>query len=179
MIEVVTGLFDDLLCQLNDRRRAHSREVGRKAASAAQLVPAWLRSDLVTAATLHDIGYAYRDTGFHALDGAYFLVAKGFSPIVCNLVVHHSASTVEAQVRGFDLSMYDSFEVEQDLRAAHQIIAWADMTTEPAGQTMTVEDRLDEICSRYGPEDLVTTFIGRARPVLLAAGQSPTGSIQV
>lgn len=149
MVYGVAGLFDDLLCELRDRRRAHSEEVGRKAAGAAHLVPAWLRSDLIAAATLHDIGYAHRVTGFHALDGARFLAAKEFSSVVCSLVVHHSASTIEAEVRGLNLAVFEPFAVDQDLSAAHQVIAWADMTTGPAGQTVTVEERLDEICSRY------------------------------
>lgn len=55
----------------------------------------------------------------------------------------------------------------------------ADMTTGPRGQDVAVEDRLDEICARYGPDDLVTRFVTRARPMLVAAGQSPVGSIQV
>jgi hypothetical protein len=43
--------------------------------------------------------------------------------------------------------------------------------------TVTVEERLAEIESRYGAGDPVTEFIGRARAVLLAAGQSPSGSM--
>ena len=61
----------------------------------------------------------------------------------------------------------------------HQLIAWADMTTGPAGDTVTVEDRMSEICARYGPGDQVTKFIERARPQLVAAGQSPFGSIRI
>jgi hypothetical protein len=53
------------------------------------------------------------------------------------------------------------------------------MTTGPQGQDVTVADRLHEICARYGPDDLMTRFIGRARDVLLKAGQSPVGSIHV
>ena len=56
-----------------------------------------LRAELVAAAVLHDIGYSHVDTGLHALDGARFLAGLGFSRVVCNLVVHHTASTFEAE----------------------------------------------------------------------------------
>ena len=131
------------------------------------------------AAVLHDIGYGHVESGFHPLDGARFLARAGFSAVVCNLVVHHSASTYEAEERGIDLAVYADFAVDQDLSEAHSVLWWADMTTGPQGQDVAVEDRLSEICARYGHDDVVTRFINRARPVLVAAGQSPYGSIQV
>jgi len=173
-----TDMFADLLSTLAVARQVHTREVGRKAESVAHLVPPWLRGDLVQAATLHDIGYAHSDTGFHALDGARFLLAQGFNRVVCNLVARHSVSEIEAEVRGLDLCVFDEFAVSVDLDAGHSLIAWADMTTSPTGGTVTVEERLEEIQSRYGPESLVTKFVDRARPRLLAAGQSPTGSMR-
>lgn len=171
--------YGDLLSALEEDRRAHSLAVGRKAESAAADVPPALRSDLVAAAVLHDLGYGHAETGFHPLDGARFLERVGFSRVVCNLVVHHSGSTYEAEERGLDLSVYTKFSVDQDLGPAHAVLWWADLTTGPQGQDMTVADRLDEICARYGPDDVITRFITRARPVLLVAGQFPTGSIQV
>ena len=171
--------YADLLTSLKDDRRAHSIAVGQRSAGAAKPVRPALRADLIAAATLHDIGYGHVDTGLHPLDGARFLAGLGFSPVVCNLVVHHSASTFEAEERGVDLAVYREFAVDQDLGAAHAVLWWADMTTGPQGQDVTVEARLDEITDRYGPEDVVTRFVERARPALLAAGQSPSGSIQV
>ena len=171
--------YGDLLAVLTDDRRAHSLALGRKAeAAAARIAPA-LRADVAVAAVLHDIGYGHVETGFHPLDGARFLAREGFSPVVCNLVVHHSASTYEAEERGIDLAAYEDFVVDQDLSGAHAVLWWADMTTGPQGQDVTVADRLEEICARYGPGDVVTRFVNRARPMLLAAGQSPYGSIQV
>lgn len=171
--------YADLLSALEPDRRAHSLAVGRKAESVVSRVSAALRSDLVAAAVLHDIGYGHVDTGFHPLDGARFLAGEGFSPAVGHLVVHHSASTLEADVRGLDPAVYDDFALDQDLGPAHAVLWWADMTTDPQGQDVTVEHRLDEICARYGPGEVVTRFVERARSVLLAAGQSPVGSIQV
>ena len=157
--------YGDLLAALkDDRRAAHPLTVGRKAEAAAAGIAPALRADLTAAAVLHDVGYGHVETGFHPLDGARFLARAGFSAVVCNLVVHHSAST---------------YEVDQDLSAAHAVLWWADLTTGPHGQGVTVEDRLDEICARYGPDDVVTRFVSRARAVLLAAGQSPVGSIRV
>jgi hypothetical protein len=180
MAAALLDSYGDLLGALQPQRRMHSLAVGRKAEAAASGVPAALRSDLVAAAVLHDIGYAHPETGFHPLDGARVLAGAGFSARVCHLVVHHSASTWEAEVRGVGLEVYADFAVHDvDLGPAHAVLWWADMTTGPTGQDVTVEDRLDEICARYGPDDPVTRFIARARPVLLAAGQSPVGSIQV
>ena len=171
--------YGDLLAALKDDRRTHSLAVGRKAEAAAAGIAPALRADLAAAAALHDIGYGHVESGFHPLDGARFLARAGFSAVVCNLVVHHSASTYEAEERGIDLAVYEDFAVDQDLSEAHAVLWWADLTTGPQGQDVTVEDRLDEICSRYGPDHVVTRFVGRARPILLAAGQSPVGSIQV
>ena len=158
--------------------RTRWRSVGKAEEAAAGIAPA-LRADLTVALVLHDIGYGHVETGFHPLDGARFLAREGFSPVVCNLVAHHSASTYEAEERGIDPVVYADFAVDQNLSEAHAVLWWADMTTGPLGQDVTVENRLDEICARYGPEDVVTRFITRARPVLVAAGQSPYGSIQV
>ena len=171
--------YGDQLAALTDDRRAHSLAVGRKAEAAAAGIAPALRADLTAAAVLHDIGYGHVETGFHPLDGARFLARAGFSPVVCNLVVHHSASTYEAEERRIDLVVYADFAVDQDLSEAHGVLWWADMTTGPQGQDVTVEDRLEEICMRYGPGHVVTRFIGRASPVLLSAGQSPYAAIQV
>jgi hypothetical protein len=164
---------------LSESRRSHSLEVGRKARGEAWRVALALRHDLALAATLHDVGYGHPRTGFHPLDGADFLASQGFSVLVCHLVAHHSASMIEAEVRGIPLSAYGRFAVDldaADLKALNGVPWWADMTTGPDGSTVSVEERLAEIEARYGPDDLVTTFIRRARPVLLAAGQSPAGS---
>lgn len=171
----MSDLFQDLLSELPVNRQAHTRAVGRKAATAASVVPPGLRGDLVVAATLHDIGYAHLDTGLHALDGARFLAEQGFSTVVCNLVARHSVSELEAELRGIDSAVFDEFASNADLTMAHSVLAWADMTTGPKGNSVRVEERLEEIQTRYGPEALVTKFIRLAGPRLLIAGQTPTG----
>ena len=94
VVEVLAEMFGDELGVLTADRREHSLAVGRKAAGVSALVPAALRADLVTAATLHDNGYGHPASGLHALDGAEYLGSAGFSAAVCHLVVHHSASTL-------------------------------------------------------------------------------------
>lgn len=72
-IMLAPSLYADLLSVVTEDRRAHSLAVGRKAAEAALGLEPWMRSDLVAAATLHDIGYGHLVSGFHPLDGARFL----------------------------------------------------------------------------------------------------------
>jgi putative nucleotidyltransferase with HDIG domain len=57
---------------------------------------------LVSAAWLHDIGYApeLEGTGFHPVDGARYLREQGFDERVVSLVAHHSCARFEAEVRG-------------------------------------------------------------------------------
>jgi hypothetical protein len=171
--------FGELLVALDDERRAHSIAAGRRAESAVAVLNAGLRSDVVVAATLHDIGYAHPWLDFHPLDGARFLAEQGFSKTICHLVAHHSASTYEAEDRGISLAAYRDFAVSRnDLGPAHAVVWWADLTTGPQGQLMTVEQRLDDIADRHG-SDVVARSAQRIRSILLAAGQSPVGSIQV
>jgi hypothetical protein len=178
-------LFDDLLKGLTPRRQVHSKAVGRKAASLATLVQAHLRADLVIAATLHDIGYGHPTSGFHPIDGARLLADQGFSKVVCHLVAHHSASSLEAEERSLDLDIFREFGIPRDatdsagIERAHAVLWWADLTTSPDGEDVAVDDRLNEICARYGPNDPVTRFVERARDILIDAGQLPIGSIQV
>ena len=94
-------------------------------------------------------------------------------------MAHHTASTYEAEERGIDLAAYAEFPAAGDLGPAHAVLWWADLTTGPQGHDVTVEDRLAEILTRYGPDDPVARFVINNRPLLLAAGQTPTGSIQV
>ncbi|MGR6320354.1 HD domain-containing protein [Micromonospora soli] len=126
---------------------------------------------LVTAAWLHDIGYAPAlvDTGFHSLDGARWLVREHFPLRVANLVAYHSCAIYEAEERG--LSQELSAEFSPETSPTSDALWFADMTTGPDGQNMTAEDRLTEIRDRYGPNHLVTRFWRRAEPMLMDAIQ--------
>lgn len=150
------------------RRLAHVRAV----AGLAQ----WLADELqlsapvlVSAAWLHDVGYAaaISRTGFHPLDGARYLRAAGSDKRVVNLVAHHSLALVEAEERGADRELLTEFPLDPSL--PHDALCYCDMTTGPDGQRMTVHERLAEIRVRYGPGDVVTRFIDRAEPQIVAS----------
>lgn len=154
------------------RRWAHSRGV---AAQAERLAPI-LGSDaelLQSAAWLHDIGYspAIAKTGFHPLDGARYLrdVEKA-DPRLCNLVAHHSCALLEAEERDLATELAAEFSLEDD--ALVDALIYCDMTTTPDGDETSAEERLDEIVARYGPEHVVTRFIERARPQLIASSRA-------
>lgn len=118
---------------------------------------------MVSAAWLHDIGYTPEaaSTGFHALDGARFLRKEGASASVVNLVAHHSHAALEAELRGLRTPLETEFPYDPEL--PHELLCYCDMTTGPSGERVSVEERLREIRERYGPDDLVTEFIGRAQ----------------
>jgi putative nucleotidyltransferase with HDIG domain len=124
---------------------------------------------LVAAAWLHDIGYspALSDTGFHPLDGARYLRDLAWDPDVVQLVAHHSGAVIEAEERGLRSELLAEFPFEQS--ASMDALWYCDMTTGPDGQAVSVEERLAEIRARYGPGDVVTRFVERAEPELVAA----------
>ncbi len=74
---------------------------------------------LVSAAWLHDIGYAPEvvDTAFHPLDGVRFLRDRGFPHRLASLVAHHSCAVVEAELRGLAVELERAFPREESLTA--------------------------------------------------------------
>ena len=161
--DVARGLLSDAL----PRRWAHVQGVARQ----AERVAAGLGEPgtLVAAAWLHDVGYApaVRNTGFHPLDGARYLRRLGVQEDVVCLVAHHTCALGEAAERGLDGVLASEF-APGDLVLA-DALCFADMTTSPDGELVDAGDRLAEIQARYGPGDVVTRFIARARPEILAA----------
>jgi hypothetical protein len=147
--------------------------------SVADLLPEHLRDDAITAAYLHDVGYAESGLGFHPIDGARLLRSLGYSPVVCHLVAFHTASVVEADVRGIDPRVFEEFKVEDvpKLELANDFMWWADVSTGPSGQSFTVDERIDEILSRYESGSIVHTAITRSAPLLRAAAQRAAGSM--
>lgn len=63
------------------------------------------------AAWLHDVGYApsLAQTGFHRVDGARFLRARGVPEVVVALVAHHTGAVFEAEQRGLDVELLAEF----------------------------------------------------------------------
>jgi putative nucleotidyltransferase with HDIG domain len=143
----------------------HVRAVAATAEGLAHLVGD--DAELLTAAAwLHDIGYAAEvaDTGFHALDGARWLRRHGFPDRIAALVAHHSCAADEAEERGLGQALASEFPREES--AVSDALWYADMTTGPDGQDLTVDERLAEIRQRYGPDDVVTRFWQKAEPML-------------
>jgi putative nucleotidyltransferase with HDIG domain len=152
--------------KLSDTLPRRWRHVQAVAARAEQL--ALLLEDpndrelLVSAAVLHDIGYApsIARTGFHPLDGARWLRDIGFDHRVAALVAHHTNAVVEAELRGLDRELSGEFDRETSRVA--DILWYCDLTTGPDGQEFTVEERIVEIRKRYEPGSVVVEFIDRS-----------------
>ncbi|GGR71987.1 hypothetical protein GCM10010197_44230 [Nocardioides luteus] len=102
----------------------------------------------------------------HAIDGARHLRRMGWDERVVSMVAHHSCALLEAEERGLSAAL-DEFE--RPPAEYEDAVCFCDMTTGPAGADVSAPDRLDEIEVRYGPDHLVTRFIRRARPEILAA----------
>lgn len=165
-----------LLDRLTPSRRQHSEAVARRAREAFPLVAARWHQEVYRAALLHDIGYeSPKVWGTHALDGATELRSLGESPLVCDLVAHHTAATIEADEAGIPATAFAPFIYHgpAPIEQLRSIIAWADLTTSPNGDLVTVDERLDEILQRYQPGSLVHRSITRASSWLHIAGTSP------
>jgi putative nucleotidyltransferase with HDIG domain len=161
-----TAQAERLIGALGDRW-THVQAVADKARSLAAVLSVEDGDLLVAAALLHDVGYApsLNRLGFHAVDGARFLRASGQERLA-RLVAHHSGARFEAQERGL-VEQLAAFPVEDG--QVMDALTFADMTTGPAGQPMTLEERIEEVQRRYPPDDPVHRAIVRARPELQAA----------
>jgi putative nucleotidyltransferase with HDIG domain len=151
------------------RRWRHVKAVAAKAERVAAVLPDRERTALIAAAWLHDIGYApdVAATGLHALDGARWLRDHGWAPEIAQLVGNHSCATYEADERGLGGELQDEFP--EQASPLSDALWYADMTTGPEGQDLTVEDRLAEVEERYGPDHVVTRFWAKAKPAIMAA----------
>jgi hypothetical protein len=164
--EWATAQAERLMAPMGDRW-LHVQAVARKAHPMAIGLPANDGEALVAAAFLHDIGYApsLNWLGFHPVDGARFLRAQGRERLAC-LVAHHSGARFEAEERGL-VEELAAFPVEDG--PVMDALTFADMTIGPAGQPMTLDERISEIRDRYPQDDPVHRAIVRARPLLQAA----------
>lgn len=151
---------------LGDRWR-HVCGGARQAAAVESTVSPDDGNLLVAAAWLHDIGYGVEawTTGFHPLDGAWYLQNLGVERRLCCLVAHHSGAWFEAKERGLtgDLA---AFELEDS--PVMDALVYADMTTDAQGQQTTLKARIGEVLARYAPTDPVHQAIFKARSTLTA-----------
>lgn len=152
------------------RRWAHSEGVAQRAADLASVLGDGADL-LVSAAVLHDVGYAPRlaVTGFHPLDGARFLrdvhCADGR---LVRLVANHSFALLEAEERGLRAVLEIEFPLLEDQFLVDALV-WCDMTTTPDGGHTTAKERVAEISDRHGAGSVVGRFIRRASPEIFEA----------
>jgi putative nucleotidyltransferase with HDIG domain len=176
-IDRARDLARALLAESIPRRWVHSQGVARKAESVAHLVG----DDagvLVSAAWLHDVGYAPElvVTGMHQLDGARYLRdVAGVPEVVCRLVAHHSCAFIEGRNRGLSEQLAAEFPPVEGL--ASHAITYADMTTSPDGEPVDVEQRLAEIIARYGDGHLVAESIREASPLIVESVRTVTAAL--
>lgn len=145
-------------------RLAHSIGVGRRAEQVARVLGS--PDLLVSAAYLHDIGYASAalDTGLHQLDGARYLARLGAPAELTGLVAHHTEATVEAAERGLDDALRREFpEPAPELL---DLLTYCDVTTSARGKPVTVDERFERIYDRYPPDHLVSRSMHSAEPRL-------------
>jgi hypothetical protein len=124
--------------------------------------------DVAMAAWLHDIGYAraLQRSGFHSLDGAWYLRDLGAPEALVGLVSRHTGAEFEADERGL---LSDLESLPSPHRADLDVLTLLDLVVGPDGGLTTPEERLREIGSRYPPEDPVQRAVSRSSPGLLAA----------
>lgn len=148
-------------------RWSHLVSVGHKAerlAESSDLVS----DDLVSAAWLHDIGYAppLADSRMHAIDGARALQRLAAPIAVVGLVAHHTGAGIEAEERGLldewrELPTPDPHDLD--------ILNLIDLSTSPTGQEVRDVDRIAEILGRYEEGHPVHRAVTRSQHELLAS----------
>lgn len=150
LIDTAQDLVERILGQ-HPERLHHSAAVAASARALAITVERSAVETLVAAAWLHDIGYGspLQETGFHPLDGAYYLRSEGWPEPVCALVAHHSGSRFVARVLGLD-DQLRAFEFVEEPRS--DALTVADNTVGPNGTIMTVDERLREKLKRHGAD---------------------------
>lgn len=126
--------------------------------------------DLVSAAWLHDIGYATElaATGFHPLDGARYLQSIGAPERLVALVASHTGARQEAEQRGL---LAEWSELPGPDRRELDVLTLIDMVTSPTGEAVRPSERINEILLRYGETAEVHRAVAQSGPGLLVAAK--------
>jgi HD domain len=161
--ELATWMLRDV-----EQRLAHSAGVAARAGQLAGTVASRERQLLIAAAWLHDIGYApsARVTGLHSYDGAVFLATRGWSPRLCGLVAHHSGAGFPAAEVGLTGELARFIHEES---AVSDALTYADQTTGPDGQPVTLAERMEDMLARHGSSSVQARIHPVRGPYLLAA----------
>jgi putative nucleotidyltransferase with HDIG domain len=149
-VTAARDVAESLLTGLPDRW-CHTMAVAARAAELATTVADADRDLLVAAAWLHDIGYSgvAVDTGFHPLDGARLLDSDGWPYRIACLVAHHSGAAFVARARGMTLALGEYLNEGSPVTDA---LTYADQTTGPTGEPVTVTERMADMLHRHGPD---------------------------
>jgi putative nucleotidyltransferase with HDIG domain len=133
------------------KRWEHVQGVARRAIEVAELFPDEDAEVLISAAWLHDIGYAEQlwVTGFHPLDGARFLRDRGVATRVSGLVAHHSGASASAELMGLSTALAEFPDERSTVRDA---LWYCDAAIGPAGQPMSFDERISDLRERRGPD---------------------------
>lgn len=163
-VEDSAALAREYVAELGDRW-AHLSAVGRLAerlAGASDFVPV----DVVSAAWLHDIGYApsLANSGFHPLDGAWYLQDVGAPATVFTLVAHNMGAGFEADERGL---LAEWRELPYPDARGLDVLNVVDLATGPSGQPMLDLDRVADMLDRYDEDHPVHRAVTRSRDELL------------
>lgn len=150
-----------LLCADPGRLR-HVRTAGAVALLVADCVPERHLDLLLAATVLHDIGYApqVRDSGFHPLDGARWLLANGADPRVAGAVGHHSEALALAATAEHRAALSALAAPPQ---AVADVITYADQTTAPDGRRIDPVRRVVDRRRRKPPADAAQWAVERRR----------------
>lgn len=123
------------------------------------------RALLVVATWYHDIGYGRLAVhGWHPLDGAHMVAGWGL-PSVANLVAWHTTAPEEARLLGLTSTLNTLHPCPDGIVA--DLLTHVDMTTGPAGERFTYEQRLEEIEQRHGATSIPVRAMVLAGPRLM------------
>jgi hypothetical protein len=168
LVAAAYGLASHLLGPDSPRMR-HTIGVARRASELVIIVPG--QEDLLmVAAWLHDIGYSRPalETGYHPLDGAALLARNGWPVDIVGLVAQHSGAQMVADAIGLGPALR---RYRVDDPHVLDALTYADQTTGPVGEPMTIQRRLTDMLRRHGPDSPNAQVHHRRGPYLLAVGQ--------
>jgi hypothetical protein len=165
IVEWAAQQASELLTPLGNRW-LHTQGVVKRAYQIANALNEEDRSTLIAAAYLHDIGYApaIRQTDFHPLDGAYYLLSQ-HQERLASLVAYHSGAEYEASLRGLDTALK---HIPREYSAVADALTYADMLIGATGQAVSFDERVKDIFQRYDDQAIVSQAMHRAIPALQA-----------
>lgn len=122
------------------------------------------KEEAYTLGVLHDIGYEFPDTGYHAVDGASRLTKeKGLEQFI-PYVAWHSTSKYECA----ELQLTNPYPFPSNL-LLHNALWVADFTITPQGHPTSLEQRVSDIRDRYRSDQVVLRSLDACTEDLEAA----------